>query len=456
MFGIDVHDPWRSPEPTLLPVPQTTRGFVVRVDLLHTKPPVWRRLELPGDIKLPQLHDVLQAAMGWTDSHLHKFRTSDERNAPEFLTPFDFEEGEVGVAEDGVRFDQIVATVGDRLFYDYDFGDNWQHCLRVEKVLEAAPENITCTAGKLACPPEDCGGTWGYQEIAEWVRGDYADDLRPEVFESTERGQMWLPHGWHPEAFDLAETNRMIAVECAEISAVTAELGALLTHAASSGSRTLRDLLSLPIYHSDSQAQPLVTAEDADRLTAPFRVLLDVIGESTPLTAAGYLKPVHVKQIAEESGVTEWWFGLVNREDLTAPVALLRDSARALGLVTVRKGKIFTTQAAKRCAGNPEALLTHIARRLPLGKPEYEQHSGWIALVVAGSEAPIEQWREAISEMMFEIGWRDGNDRRALPSPMSGTLDVLTLLNGYMRKGWNAAGTDPAVAAFARRVVRGD
>jgi len=202
---------WRRPEPQLRPVPKRVQGFRIRLDLRHTKPPVWRRLEVPGDIPLPRLHEVIQAAMGWTDSHLHRFRTGNDRNAPEFLTQFDLDEGDEGMLEDDVRLDRIIATEGDRLWYDYDFGDNWEHVLRVEKVLDTPPPAAVCITGKLACPPEDSGGTWGYSELADWVRSDYHETLRPGVFDSTEEGRAWLPDGWHPDAFDIDEANERTA-----------------------------------------------------------------------------------------------------------------------------------------------------------------------------------------------------------------------------------------------------
>jgi hypothetical protein len=181
------------------------------VDLLETKPPVWRRIEVPGDILLPRLHEVLQAAMGWTDSHLHRFRTGNERNAPEFLTQFDLDEGGEGMLEDDVRLDQLVAAEGDRLWYDYDFGDGWDHVLRVEKVFDAPPAKPSCVAGKLACPPEDCGGPWAYRELADWVRSGYDVGRVPDQFADAAEALMWLPGGWHPDAFDLAEANAAIA-----------------------------------------------------------------------------------------------------------------------------------------------------------------------------------------------------------------------------------------------------
>ena len=105
----------QSAEPTLRSAPTEVRGFRVRLDLHGAKPPVWRRLELPGDLTLPRLHDVIQAVMGWTDSHLHRFRTGSDHRSPYFVTTFDLDEGEDGVPEDDVRLDQLVAVKGDEL-----------------------------------------------------------------------------------------------------------------------------------------------------------------------------------------------------------------------------------------------------------------------------------------------------------------------------------------------------
>ena len=105
-------------EPVLRPTPTKVSGFRVRIDLHGAKPPVWRRVELPGDLTLPRLHDAIQAAMGWTDSHLHRFRTGRDHRSPYFVTNFDIDEGEDGVLEDDVRLDQLVAAEGDALWYD--------------------------------------------------------------------------------------------------------------------------------------------------------------------------------------------------------------------------------------------------------------------------------------------------------------------------------------------------
>ncbi len=446
----DLDDLWRRPEPQLLPAPALVQGFRIRIDLQRTKPPVWRRVEVPGDILLPRLHEVIQAAMGWTDSHLHRFRTGNDRNPPEFLTQFDLDEGDEGMLEDDVRLDQVLSAEGDRLWYDYDFGDDWKHVLRVEKVLDSPPPVPVCVGGKLACPPEDCGGVWGYTEIADWVRSGYDDTLRPDVFDSTAEARAWLPEGWHPDAFDIDDTNQVVAAVTAEPIPVVEELESLLELARNRGARGLRDFLA----HPSTRGTIDVGADDAANLIGPFRVLLDVVGDGLPLTSAGYLKPAAVEQIAHETGITEWWIGKANREDLTWPVWEIRATARALGLVSVRKGRIAPTRAVADRRADPQAILRHIAGRLPLGTTPAERHAGWIALAVVASETPAELWDSRISELMFDLGWRDREDPYRAPSPESPTLDALRLLAGSMGADRRPKVVDTAVAAVARRVIR--
>ena len=157
--------------PVLLPRRPERAAYVVRVDLDHSKPVIWRRLRLASDLTLPQVHDLLQVAMGWTDSHLHHFvmgpKTKDLTAEP-FLNPFNVDEGEEGIPESEVRLDEVLSVRGDRLFYEYDFGDAWHHTIKVESV-EPWPEGeplCVCLAGRRACPPEDVGGVDGYSGVA--------------------------------------------------------------------------------------------------------------------------------------------------------------------------------------------------------------------------------------------------------------------------------------------------
>lgn len=436
--------------PPLRPVPTEVCGYRMRLDLHGASPPVWRRLELPGDLTLPRLHDVIQAAMGWHDSHLHRFRTGNDHRSPYFITSFDLDEGDDGLLEDDIRLDQVVAAEGDRLWYEYDFGDGWDHVLRVEGVLDEAPATVRCTGGRMACPPEDCGGLAGYEELVAWVRSGYDDAILPDAFDNAAHARDWLPINWHPDHFDVEETNAALTVAVGESVAVTGELAELSEQLERLGIRLLREVLGRPLSHGPTE----VSAGEATRLTETYRIFLDVVGDGVALTSAGYLPPAVVEQFAERSGITGWWIGKANREDLTPPVATVRDTARMLGLVAVRKGRLTPTAAGARCRQDSRALWQHIVGRLPVSARKIDRHSGWIALAVAGSGMPAQEWRSEISELLFALGWRSGADRYSPPSAHSPTLDVLDQLAGAARTGWSVTGTDFAVAASARAVIR--
>jgi len=440
----------QSAEPTLRPAPTEVCGFRVRLDLHGAKPPVWRRLELPGDLTLPRLHDVIQAAMGWTDSHLHRFRTGSDHRSPYFVTADDLDEGEDGVPEDGVRLDQLVADKGDELWYEYDFGDGWDHVLRVEEILDDPPARARCTGGRQACPPEDCGGIGGYEELAGWVRSGYRDDLLPDALEDPAHAHDWLPLDWHPDHFDTGEVETALSVAVAEPVAVSGELGELLEQLEQRGIRALREVLGQPLSHGPTE----VTEAEAARLTETYRVFLDVIGDGLRLTGAGYLPPVIVERFSERSGITSWWIGKANREDLTPPVARVRDTARALGLVAVRSGKLTPTVAGTRCSHDPQALWEHIVGRLPLGTKEFDRQAGWLTLAVAGSGIPAEEWHDEIGDLLLALGWRTDRDSYARPPVRNPTLDVLGELAGAARTRRRVTGTDLAVGATARAAIR--
>ncbi|OGI49118.1 MAG: hypothetical protein A2151_06795 [Candidatus Muproteobacteria bacterium RBG_16_65_34] len=172
--------------------------YQIKVTLRHVHPPAWRRLQIPADIKLGKLHEVLQIAMGWTDSHMHAFRLGMEQyGVPSREFPDMFKN------ERTARLDQLIGK-GDKLIYEYDFGDGWEHEMKIEKVLaaEEGKRHPTCLAGKRACPPEDCGGPWGYVRLLAVLR----DPKHEEHEEMAE----WIGEDFDPEAFDLDAVNRQL------------------------------------------------------------------------------------------------------------------------------------------------------------------------------------------------------------------------------------------------------
>src|SRR5271166_3502901 len=142
--------------------------YQIKVTLLGTKPPIWRRLLVPSTLTLARLHDVLQTTMGWAGGHMHEFRTADRHfGIPD---PGDRSMGMPHVEnERGVKLSKMLWRPGAKLIYTYDFGDNWEHAIVLEKQLPPLPDASypICIDGKLACPPDDCGGIPGYYELVD-------------------------------------------------------------------------------------------------------------------------------------------------------------------------------------------------------------------------------------------------------------------------------------------------
>lgn len=173
--------------------------YQIKVTLRDSKPPIWRRILVASDTTLADLHDILQAVMGWEDYHLHQFNIGGRYYGVPH--PDDYLKME---NEKKVRLSQVVSGKGARFIYEYDFGDSWEHVLLVEKVLppEAGVTYPMCVKGKRACPPEDVGGVWGYGDFLEAIR----DPNHPEHDEYLE----WVGGEFDPEAFELEAANEAL------------------------------------------------------------------------------------------------------------------------------------------------------------------------------------------------------------------------------------------------------
>lgn len=178
--------------------------YQVKVTLLESEPPIWRRLRIPSDITLKRLHQVLQVAMGWTESHLHMFTAGGvlyAKPSPDW---------DMKVRDTArVRLRDVAKSEGEAFIYEYDLGDSWRHQVLLEEVLfdKSAAGVAVCLEGELACPLEDSGGVRGYYDTLEILR-----DAQHEEYEGTREwvDGMAATSGrkiFDPDVFDLDDVN---------------------------------------------------------------------------------------------------------------------------------------------------------------------------------------------------------------------------------------------------------
>ena len=170
--------------------------YQLKVTLKHVKPPVWRRFQVPADVHLDSLHGILQEIMGWSDCHLHVFEVGEAQYGDRSL----LEDDDV-YSSRATSLESVLPIVGKKLNYQYDFGDGWEHVVLVEKKLDPEPgiRYPVCLQGRRNCPPEDCGGPWGYQVLL--------DALADPSHEEHETMMEWTGGVFDPESFDCETVN---------------------------------------------------------------------------------------------------------------------------------------------------------------------------------------------------------------------------------------------------------
>jgi hypothetical protein len=172
------------------------------VNLMHIEPLIWRRILVPHGITLAQLHKVIQAAMGWENSHLHEFRIDGNRYG---VPDEGFEDPSSRVhPEDDVRLHDVLDHKEQTFTYVYDFGDDWHHELVVEEILETESDRCEayCLDGARNCPPEDIGGPFNYPEILT--------ALSDPKHEGHDHYTEWMGDDFDPEAFDPVSINNKL------------------------------------------------------------------------------------------------------------------------------------------------------------------------------------------------------------------------------------------------------
>jgi len=177
------------------------RVYQFKITLMDVRPSIWRRIQVPETYSFWDLHVAIQDAMHWLDYHLHEF---------EIVNPSTGIKTSVGIPGDEdfgkeilLEWKQKIAdyfSMENRLAkYTYDFGDNWEHIIKLEKVLPR-DKNINypvCIGGKRASPPEDCGGVWGYEDFLKIINNPDHEEYEETI--------EWAGGEFDPEYFDVKE-----------------------------------------------------------------------------------------------------------------------------------------------------------------------------------------------------------------------------------------------------------
>ena len=174
----------------------------LRMELRDVTPTVWRRILVPEQITLAKLHGILQAAMGWTNSHLHEYEIARRRYR---IPDEEWPGSEPLIDERRVRLKSLIEAGTQRFTYTYDFGDAWEHRIVVEDLVmprSSATQSVLCIAGENACPPEDVGGSPGYAEFLAAIADPHHEEHDAMI--------SWIGGSFDPAAFNLDHTNQYL------------------------------------------------------------------------------------------------------------------------------------------------------------------------------------------------------------------------------------------------------
>jgi hypothetical protein len=415
--------------------------YRIRVDLDDAQPPSWRRLDLRSNLTLDLLHQVLQVAFDWTDSHLHRLSLGGggfDHRSQLFLCPYDVDNKEWAEDDDGLpaaetRLDETLSEPGDILHYLYDYGDNWELTLRLEEVL---PAESDCPAavivdGERAAPPEDCGHLVDADSLAEVL----AD---PALFE--------------PQRVNKGFAGAYFVLREAGIDTRLVDLVHRLTYTPHGD-----DLTEVALTLADSR--PLYTVAVADNLRA-YQWFLDRAKDGgIPLTTAGYLRPADVGEASKVVPVMSDWIGKRNREIQCYPLLRFREGVQSLGLLRKHKGTLLLTKAGVAAQRDAGRLWEHLAGRLiPKSNEKFEAQATLLMLAFAAASAGSKLPFDKMTALLAELGWRY-SDGRSISESSLRQLPVYEVLINVTHQPVTRARRNivsPAEAALARRALCGN
>lgn len=446
----------------------------VKVSIEGSEPAIWRVLDVDYSLTLDRIHEVLQTAIGWRDSHLHSFTDTDPYQRlrpvngklpePRRWVPQDLlEDSDGDTPETDWSLGMILTPESGPLFYEYDFGDRWLHRLELTSSLPApaATPGARLVDGARRAPLENSGGIGGYHDLL-----DALADPRHDEHEDAKAWIAWTAGPWQefdPEQLDIDAVNNELtllfpAPSAEEPSRTVDSLTQELTHRLPPG---MRQEFRSYVNAAGLDGPDLVEADVAEAMTAPYLWLIRRIGpDGLTLTAAGWLPPNVVHQAMTELGWTDRWIGKANREDQTPPVLHLRESAQRLGLIRKIKGRLILTSAAKRLLDDPGGLWLFLARALVhRHRHDAEQDAALLLLleVATGQRTDRDACLDVVSFGLGALGWRtragDDLEPTAVHALLTQTRDVLLNLGILNDTVLRADTVTPQGKAFARAAL---
>lgn len=316
----------------------TVPGFDLRISIQDTEPEIWRRLQLPETVTVPEFHRALQAAFGWEDRHLYGIRCTDVRGEGRVIVGPDqaAEDIDADPASGVALFELLDAqrTGLAEFEYEYDFGDAWTHTVELMGPAELPAGTLRCTDGANRGPVEDSGGPYGYRRVIEV-----------------------LADSGHPEYKDTADWYKL----------VTGEDPATFTAAAfdASALNARLDELALQLW-----PEPPTDGEIGAVVHPVQWFLSQVPADGLELTKDGYLKPAFVKETFQALGLDDRWIGKANREVQTLPVLHLREQLQAWKLLRKSKGRLLLSPAGRKMYDGGRPLWDYLANAV--GNPPEE------------------------------------------------------------------------------------
>lgn len=173
---------------------------------LNERPEIWRRFIVRDDITFEKFHEIIQKIMGWENYHLYEFKMNN-------LKVVSLDEGfleEGGRDPEETKLNEFIDLKTKQIEYIYDFGDSWEHTILIEEIrdgeIKEIPSLPLCLEGEKACPPEDCGGIYGYEDILEIRKDKNHTEYKERIVE-------WLGEDFDPEKFDVKEINKELKNE---------------------------------------------------------------------------------------------------------------------------------------------------------------------------------------------------------------------------------------------------